>query len=516
MHSEKRAMKLYPGTGSSPQKEYRVLEYINGYAGFWYDDDKGVKENYTHLLVPMGSSTKGILGNSRFRGFIRTMRFLKDETTGHLVETPYDKDQKKHILQEVRKVYDRLIEDGGPNGGELKESVFDRVAFWGIFDKKEYSFGYNFRYLWRYNDTIQTQGGKPRKILVPLQIETVAKRELLSGENSPRKILVPLQIETEGSEQVELSMARLLFGYIGDSDIRTDPILVGENRENKLAGRVSINHAVEVLKEGKTTPEERFIPEGYLVELGSPKASSPEHYLQQDSRSKTMKTYGLSTNEKSGELAGRKFYLHQKDSSSSQYFSENTDNKRNERSALAHDISKKGVQFRFAIRYKNLRAWELGALVLALQLKREHLCTIAGEENRSADYLKRRPEKEGLPYFAHKIGHGRPLGLGSVRFTIENKSVKEQKEWVTALKKRLESSSEDTGKSFNLTKWREEILLQWLKVLNYADSTTCSYPRYENQPEIFRFHQEARKAQFKAKHEKDVDTRPFKLKSLPD
>lgn len=262
------------------------------------------------------------------------------------------------------------------------------------------SFGSHYYYRWAYQDTIRTRGGKERAILSPTKAETTLVEE---GEltDAPQ----------------ELTAARRLFGYV---NVERDSVCkgIGKGAFSQLAGRISINCAVEDTS-SRSKETDRFLPPTYLKELGQPKPSAVEHYLQQPHIQATdaeryqsrgsdqahLLTYGdLRGNDPGGELAGRKFYLDQQEPwiKGKQWEDATLDNQANERSTLAIDASKPGAVFRFTLRFRDLDATELSAVMLAL-------CPNQLAAKAGGDAGK----------YCSKLGYARPLGWGSVQIQIK-------------------------------------------------------------------------------------------------
>ena len=130
------------------------------------------------------------------------------------------------------------------------------------------------------------------------------------------------------------------------------------------------------------------------------------------------------------------------------------------------------------------------------------------------DYVPDRwkPEVPNRPLLALKLGHGRPLGLGSIRIgvnaicrlafdarmvaqvqTIETKTRKtdfeaQRLQFVTALATKLKAQLGDR----RIRDWAELVLLPWLQVHRYAGRSTLDYPRPDGGM-IYEFHTEQRK-----------------------
>ena len=145
-----------------------------------------------------------------------------------------------------------------------------------------------------------------------------------------------------------------------------------------LTGRVFFEDALLInLNEDPIMDE--CIPEPCIPEtLSGPKPTTFQHYLEQDSDNiKNLKHYNSDTN-----IRGYKLYWHKSEIKwkKPNEFNKNIDTK--------IKPIKKDTKFKFRIRFENLSQIELGALLFALKLP--HGC-------------------------AHKIGMGKPIGLGSVK-----------------------------------------------------------------------------------------------------
>ena len=128
---------------------------------------------------------------------------------------------------------------------------------WDTQANRIVSFGWHYYYRWAYQDTVRTKRW-----------------------TDPRTGLVPLSDETAHDEQgapSKLTAVRRLFGYTGDNPGSEG---IGQGHYTQLMGRVSINAALEVVPAG-ATDEERFLPPTFLKELGLPRPSAVEYYLQQ-------------------------------------------------------------------------------------------------------------------------------------------------------------------------------------------------------------------------------------------
>jgi hypothetical protein len=190
---------------------------------------------------------------------------------------------------------------------------------------------------------------------------------------------VPLKL----CSKTDIDLAEALFGYIAD----------GENRKEGRAGRVYFTDAIYIKDEGQKWYRGG---EGVLTPkiLSSPKPTTFQHYLVQDKKKKhdpdskdKLAHYGTPTPDETV-IRGHKLYWH-KDSVNLQDMAEAqepdwfTDTQHTQIRPV-----NQGVTFHFKIHFENLRDYELGALLWVLDLP------------------------DG---YCHKVGMGKPLGLGSVK-----------------------------------------------------------------------------------------------------
>lgn len=307
------------------------------------------------------------------------------------------------------------------------------------------SMGHHFRYRVAYTSSVRRQAGEPRPCLNPLAVECGDVPERLSG-------------------------ARLLFGYVRDDE--TLPI--GRGAHARLAGRIAVNHALS-----EAAPE--FLnPQGGccvpLKVLGLPRPSAWEFYLRQNGHAPV--TYGDLPGEAGGELAGRKFYLHQPGVKAADYTAGDPEAIRTAQAPLARFVCRAGSRFRFTVRFDRLRQWELGALLAVLEPRR------LAPDGTTTQY-------------AHKLGLGRPLGLGSVAIRIEGLCLREaglanageadlaQTAAMQALKAKLGNNAGG--------------LDCWLALHAFVDRGRLDYPRSSG--EIFNWHTRLRRSYSKYRRE---------------
>lgn len=191
---------------------------------------------------------------------------------------------------------------------------------------------------------------------------------------------------------------------------------VTEKNKQFFSSRVFFEDAV-LINQNENPILEEAIPET----LSSPKPTTFQHYLEQESNNiKNLKNY----NSNNTKIRGNKLYWHKSGAQWKNHneFNENIDTK--------IKPVKPNTNFIFRIRYENLSQIELGALLFVLKL----------------------PDR-----CAHKLGMGKPLGLGSVKIKPElsisdrkkrYSSLFENKAWTLSEIKKSEAEIDNLINSF--------------------------------------------------------------------
>jgi hypothetical protein len=385
-------------------------------------------------------------------GYLNTLRHLIDLTHGHFGERHPDvpttikgEDARSRILHAASKV---VFEPGD--------------MIWVEWDTQKeciVSLGWHYYYRWAYTDSVRKTGGKlERHGLFPLDDERAQ--------------------DTDGAPK-RLSPVRRLFGYTGDNEGSAG---IGRDDHAQLMGRLSVNAAIEVIGPGDTT-EKRFLLPTFLKELGMPRPSAVEHYLEQPyypnqrpSDKARLVTYGdASGYDKPGRLAGRKFYLDRRDAYTGEPWKDDSeDNRLNDRSTLALETSCPGRRFRFTVRFRDLDPGELAAILAALCPHQFY--TVLGGNH--------------LDGYCSKLGYARPLGCGSIR--IEAKAL--------LLLDGLNDKAV-LDPVADLPGWMRQhftetpMLQQWLAIHRHKHPDACDYPKEKDrdgQENIYTYHTKLR------------------------
>lgn len=210
---------------------------------------------------------------------------------------------------------------------------------------------------------------------------------------------VPLEMRKDDRPD----FADALFGWVQDDS--TD----GNSPPGQRAGKVFIGDARYVdhangiwLNDAPITPHT----------LASPKPTTFQHYLVQDKQAGhdpdnkvSLAHYGTPPRET--QIRGFKRYWHKGPSPDILA----TDKEKSlEKQLTRIRLLKAGVRFRFRIYFENLHPAELGALLWAL--------TLPGESGKD---------------YAHKIGMGKPLGMGAVKLTLKSLLISDRRKCYSQL-----------------------------------------------------------------------------------
>lgn len=337
------------------------------------------------------------------------------------------------------------------------------------------SMGHHFYYRWGYTSSVRY------------------KKRLLEGQKQLRPVLAlhPKECADHAGAPQQLTASRLLFGYALDGQVAEHAPLANGHFK-RLAGRITFNTAIEA-PDGKSLAQ-RFVDGGKPIQLhilGMPRPSAVECYLKQTELPQKLVTYGDLPADAGGDLAGRKFYRHQpsaKHDARCYQSDPDANNTPDERGPSVQWLSAPDSLFRATLRFDSLRPWELGALLTAL------------EPGLIGPKFGLPPSKHG---YAHKLGYGKPLGLGSVQLTVDAARWQENDTWqwrqatrnqtpwkelqdtcLAALKAKL-CSTWDRGNT------AATHLGTWLKPLRWADQGQARYPTVDGT--IFDFHTQLRR-----------------------
>ncbi|MBI2941461.1 MAG: TIGR03986 family CRISPR-associated RAMP protein [Chloroflexi bacterium] len=201
------------------------------------------------------------------------------------------------------------------------------------------------------------------------------------------RAVVPQDLVPDGlRKETMIDLGEAIFGYVA-----------GQTRKTNRAGRVYFADAVSSPGQGNVwLSTVAIVPRV----LSGPKPTTFQHYLVQDARKshdpdtrQQLAHYGTVS---PGEtvIRGHKLYWHQDGVGLSSIQEQNPVYWETDTQHTQIKPVRAGVTFRFRVYFENLHDFELGALLWALML----------------------PGKPGKEY-RHKLGMGKPLGLGAVRIS---------------------------------------------------------------------------------------------------
>ena len=438
-------LELFPATLEYNKKANRLDYRFDQEGGAPYRGGQGAGEKlnskpnvHNSLKVLHESQTETFdVSKAAQDGYLATVRHLADEATGHFSDR--HPDAKEHGANARKRILKAA-----------KDEVFqpDDLVWveWDTEKKCIVSLGWHYYYRWAYTDSVRKTGGKlERHGLFPLDKEREKDKD-----GAPK----------------ELSAVRRLLGYTGDNEGSAG---IGENDHAQLMGRVFVNAGLEVVGENDSD-DDRFLKPTFLKELGMPRPSAVEHYLKQPNypnpKGRTdraeLLTYGDAAGyDTPGELAGRKFYLDRRDA---QAEDASNANKQNDRSTLALQASKPERKFRFTVRFRDLDAAELAAIVVAL-CPDQFKSALGG--NHEAGYCS-------------KLGYARPLGWGSVRIEAKQLLLLDEDGDAPTLNPEADLAAWVT-KYHRKTATQEE----WLAIHRRNHPDAADYPRKDGQIHTF-------------------------------
>lgn len=370
------------------------------------------------------------------------------------------------------------------------------------------SFGHNFQYRWRYVDSVRQHANQVRQILRPIAGECISG-ELL--KHQPPDLL---------------SGARLFHGYVSRRKAPSEAWReegsdnIGKGDYQRLKGRIGCGFAIECgpdwLKGEIPDDHQRFLSgrdnDQFLIPLkplGMSRPSALEHRLRQpDANTLCVKRHGdgaaLLTYgdlpevpgmdaDEPAELAGREFYRHQPAAKNYPSCYEDEEHIASDQAPLGRYLSKPGRVFRFTLDFQDLRGWELGALLVAAfpdhylpklvnrLAEKKPDAAFSALQNKLAK-LNALAKQNDQPTLAHKLGYGRPLGLGSVLLILDKMEIlAADKEGMPTLNDvALLQPSTDTGSPSAVTRRDGVDLADCIEA--FADKLLCPGASSGNEP----------------------------------
>ena len=254
--------------------------------------------------------------------------------------------------------------------------------------------------------------------------------------NKPRDLVEKANMQ-HCTSQKECCAACALFGFIGD----------GKDEFRSRASRVRFTDAL-------CETADCFDGSYILPVLSTPRLSSFEFYLDSNGQKK------FGPDSANVNIAGRKFYWH---APQNEIHSDDDFGREHPKMATKMQLVKKGCEFTFSVFFDKITDEQLKKLVFALNL---------GENNRSSARC-------------HKIGHGKPVGLGSVKIVAEQVTKRSFNGGVYS----VDDVTEEIVGAANIALFRStpEFNSFMTKVvnLNYAAKYDVDYPRKDKGGDIF-------------------------------
>lgn len=199
--------------------------------------------------------------------------------------------------------------------------------------------------------------------------------------------------------------------------------------------------------------------------LANPRLSSFEFYLSNPNNS-------FGADDKETRIAGRKYYWHNNKAN----ISADAQNKKNNKMDNSVRLVKAGTEFRFEVFFDRITENALRRLVFAINL---------GENNIDGKQC-------------HKIGHGKPIGLGSVKIVADHITVRNFSGGSYIESDRTDIAADPVNKSL----FSGANVANVLKVTDFEavkDGDLIGYPSTANSTDIFKWFAENRKSFNKGK-----------------
>lgn len=208
------------------------------------------------------------------------------------------------------------------------------------------------------------------EFIVPVSVPRVGYEHIIGD------LLYPADLDT-CDRYDELCPACRTFGWVD---------LAPESGEDRVAyaSRVRFSHASRV------SPANELAPITLAI-LSTPKPTTTRFYLrpQRGKPQDALLDAEVNYDAHGQVLRGRKFYRHHGERLSRQEY-QSLGEKKSDQNRTVHDVQPAGTQFEFTVDFENLAPVELGALLWSLEMEGWH----------------------------HRLGYGKPLGLGSAKIRV--------------------------------------------------------------------------------------------------
>jgi CRISPR-associated protein (TIGR03986 family) len=266
-------------------------------------------------------------------------------------------------------------------------------------------------------------------------------------------------------------------------------------KKGAAASRVRFTDAHTAAKLNKI--EDYYDEVRILKELAGPKLSAAEFYLKQKPENAHLWNYDYAVNwnthrygipDYDPEIRGRKFYWHQLEPDPYIEKEKESDHKFVSDRNVAVRALRKGITFDFKVYFNEIKETELKKLLWVL--------TIGNSQKN-----------------AHKIGMGKPLGMGSIKITVTEVMIRD----ILMDSETIEYSIEDRLEQFNYASMNHEEIgcsqnvwdeFLFLTQLEHSFSNIIAYPANVGEEENYKWFMENKRI-------KGTGTNPIIEKSLP-
>lgn len=252
--------------------------------------------------------------------------------------------------------------------------------------------------------------------------------------NQPKDLVERARVKSCSSKK-EACAACALFGFIGDEDSKASHIR---------------------FTDAKCKDDNCFDGRYILPILSTPRLSSFEFYLDGSGKDK------FGPDSQGVTLAGRKFYWHD---SKRKITKDDKFAKEHPKMAAKMEFVGSEKEFGFSVFFDKITDTQLKQLIFALNL---------GENNRDSS-------------LCHKIGHGKPIGLGSVKIVIDNISKRSYKQGIYLIKTVTKDILPEVKRDLFRQSPELDALLKKVLNFDFVGDKIVDYPRQQPDGDIFKW-----------------------------
>lgn len=252
--------------------------------------------------------------------------------------------------------------------------------------------------------------------------------------NQPKDLVERARVKSCSSKR-EACAACALFGFIGDEDSKASHIR---------------------FTDAKCKDDNCFDGRYILPILSTPRLSSFEFYLDGSGKDK------FGPDSQGVTLAGRKFYWHDP---KRKITKDDKFAKEHPKMAAKMELVGSKKEFGFSVFFDKITDTQLKQLIFALNL---------GENNRDSS-------------LCHKIGHGKPIGLGSVKIVIDDISKRSYKQGIYLIKTVTKDILPEVKRDLFRQSPELDALLKKVLNFDFVGDKIVDYPRQQPDGDIFKW-----------------------------